>query len=73
MISDDGWDWPWLLYIGTHSTWLGRSEKEFWMMSPRKFFALLKVHVEMMESKQGGKAGKKDEVPFGYIDQIPGW
>lgn len=73
--KDDGWDWPWLLYIGTHSSWLGRTEKEFWQFTPRKFFALLQVHVQMEQMKHGmdSKKGSPAPASTGFIDQIPGW
>jgi hypothetical protein len=40
------------------------SEKEFWRCSPRKLYALLDVHMEMMIGK------KKKKPKMGFIDQV---
>lgn len=76
--QDDGWDWPFIVYVGT--TWLQRTEEELWRMTPRTFYALLDVHLRLLEAKmkaivgKGGKGDKKQEqVVEGYIDQLPGW
>jgi len=39
-------------------------EREFWRCSPRKLYALLDVHTEMV----GG--GKKKKPKMGFIDQV---
>ena len=63
---DDGWDWPWLLYLGIKQ--LKLSEETFWAMSPRKFYALLECELTVRDHK------KNDEsIENGYIDNIPGW
>ena len=72
MPLDDGWDWPFLLYIGT--VILRRSEKVFWRMTPRKLNALTRAHAEMKgaskkSAQQGDTAGFQDAVP-GYIDDV---
>ena len=41
------------------------SEKEFWRCSPRKLYALLDVHMEMMIGKK-----KKEKSKMGFIDQV---
>lgn len=52
---DETWDWPLLYYIGTVT--LGMTEEEFWKCTPRKLFALLKIHGEVL-----GESGEKDKV-----------
>ncbi|MHB8984052.1 MAG: phage tail assembly chaperone [Carboxydocellales bacterium] len=39
---DSGWDWPWLMYMGT--VLLRMTENEFWRCTPRKLFALWNAH-----------------------------
>lgn len=56
----DPWDWPVLLYIA--KTKLLYSEAEFWAMTPRKFYALLDAHLQML----GGE--KKQQ--RGFIDSV---
>ena len=70
--SKDGWDWPFIIYVGT--VWLNRTEEETMRMTPRKLQALLKVHYYIEKQKMGsGKHKGKDNVASGFIDKIPGW
>lgn len=64
MPKQDQWDWPFLVYVGTKI--LGMSEAKFWKTTPRKFKALVNVHIKFQE---GGKKGSKKSAP-GYIDQV---
>lgn len=66
---DDGWNWPWLLYIGRRH--LRLSEEEFWSMTPRKFSALAGAHAEYLKLMTVGSP--EQQTKTGYIDQIPGW
>lgn len=65
MPLDDSWDWPILLYIAT--VMLGRSERQFWRMTPRKLNALTRAHVKMNPNGDG-EADKPQKQAF--IDQI---
>lgn len=68
--NPSSWDWPFILYAGIN--WLGYKEEEVWDMTPRKFKALLDVHIYIQEQKYG--TGKEDKnTPNTFIDQIPGW
>ena len=67
---DDGWDWPWLFYIGRN--WLGFTEDEFWETTPRTFKALLNVHMEIKKLERQS-AGGAQEPQLTTIDQIKGW
>lgn len=50
---DDGWDWPFLLYVGL--TKLNLTERRFWQIPPVKFKALLDVHIKLgTPEKEGG-------------------
>ena len=44
-LLQEEWNWPLLYYIGT--VILNMTEKEFWQNTPRKLFALLKIHGEV--------------------------
>ena len=68
--SQDGWDWPYILYIGR--VWLRYTDEQVWRLTPRQFDAQLKVHQKIQEAKYG--TAKEDPAkPTGFIDQIPGW
>ena len=72
--KDDGWDWPYIVYIGR--VWLCYTEAELWQLTPRKFMSQLSVHEDITAtmhgttSKNGRSAARQ---PTGFIDQIPGW
>jgi uncharacterized phage protein (TIGR02216 family) len=66
MPSHDGWDWPLLLYVGT--VILKRPEKQFWRMTPRKFNALVRVHIRLNDPDEQKKM--QEERPAAFIDQI---
>lgn len=46
-------------------------EADLMRMTPRKLFALLKVHYDI--KAQINNASKKSKGNFGFIDNIPGW
>lgn len=72
--QDDGWDWPYLVYIGR--VWLCYTEPEFWKLTPRQLVAQIRVHEEVTAQMHGAapKNGQSmSRQPLGYIDQIPGW
>ncbi len=64
MPSDDGWNWPYLLYIGT--VLLRRTEAQFWKMTPRTLLALVEVHIELNSSE----GSRQKRVRQGYIDEV---
>lgn len=71
MPQDDGWNWPFLLYVAT--VILRRSEKQFWRMTPRKLHALVGVHAEINSPDSSGKADAAtggNSKPTGFIDQV---
>jgi uncharacterized phage protein (TIGR02216 family) len=69
MDSDDGWNWPWLLFLGMRE--LRISEEAFWNMTPCKYYTLLDCAIKL---HGGDKVDKtQSEIPEGYIDQIKGW
>lgn len=66
----DGYDWPFIIYAGT--VILRRTEDDVWNMTPRKLYALLKVHSELNDiNGKTGTAGQNTK--DGFIDSIPGW
>lgn len=67
----DGWDWPFIIYVGT--VWLRRSEEEVWNMTPKKLYALLKVHIDLESAKSGSTKKPSGQAKGTYIDNIPGW
>lgn len=67
MPSDDGWDWPMLLYIGTII--LLRPEREFWRMVPKKLNALLSVHARINNPEDEDEEGNTKQ-QTGFIDQV---
>jgi len=64
----DGWDWPYILYVGR--VWLRYTDKEIWQLTPRQFKAQLDVHIDIQKKLNNPK---QNNVPFGYIDQLKGW
>ena len=56
--------------------WLGYTEEEVWQLTPRKWNALVSVHLELLTKKYGGNtSGKthsssKSVAPTGYIDKL---
>lgn len=76
MTPNDGWDWPFLMYVAT--VILGRTERQFWKMTPRKLSALAKAHVTYHGGdKEDEGASPTSSIPqqrqkdtFGHIDQI---
>ncbi|MNB67117.1 hypothetical protein D3C75_136000 [compost metagenome] len=60
--TKDSWDWPFLLYIVT--TVLKKSERQFWLMTPRKLNALTRAHARV----NGDDKDKPKKM--GYIDQV---
>jgi hypothetical protein len=72
--NDDGWDWPWILFIGRKE--LQMTEEEIWESTPAKFFALLECALEYNRVKAGVKNKQqttKKVVKEGFIDKISGW
>lgn len=64
-VGDDGWDWPFLLYVGLAI--LHVPEKYFWRITPRKFQALVRSHATVNSSEGGKHSGKQKE---GHIDDV---
>jgi uncharacterized phage protein (TIGR02216 family) len=69
MPIDDGWDWPFLLYVGTIT--LRRPEKAFWRMTPRKLNALSRAHAAMHSS--GKEKEEAEQNTGGFQDAVPGF
>lgn len=73
------WDWTLFYYMGT--VILRMSPRTFWRTTPKKFFALLQVHVELNEApdkhgkkhhqrnKPSGRVGGVGQ-PDVYVDQL---
>lgn len=73
------WDWTLFYYMGT--VILRMSPRTFWRTTPKKFFALLQVHIELNEApdkhgkkhhqrnKPGGRVGGVGQ-PDVYVDQL---
>lgn len=68
MPADDGWDWPYLYYMGT--VILHQSENEFWRGTPRKLHALAKVHTEANNPDAAQGEAPKTKKKVMYIDQV---
>lgn len=69
MPNDDGWDWPWLLFISRKE--LCMSEIEFWRCTPRKFSALMNCALTYRESQNNPSEHKNtNRVVDGYVDDI---
>lgn len=72
--NQDGWDWPYILYVGR--VWLGYTDKETWALTPRQFSAQLAVHEDITKRMHGQgmtPASSAKAASTGFIDQIPGW
>ena len=67
--SQDGWDWPYILYVGRK--WLGYTDEQLWQLTPKQFASQVSVHENVTKQMYG--AGDKPAAPTGFIDQIPGW
>jgi len=65
MPADDGWDWPYLYYMGT--VILRLSETEFWKCTPRKLNVLAKIHGEVNNPEGPKEPTKKVQH---YIDEV---
>ena len=60
-----------MYYAGT--VWFRMTEETFWRTTPRKLFALIKVHTDLVQAQHGGgkqSSQKKSQVPTSYIDQL---
>ena len=73
MSIDDGWDWPWLYYVGT--VLLRMTEDSFWRCAPRKLAALTAVHVEINDPNKERNPDEQIQtraptIRRGYIDQV---
>ena len=69
------WDWTLFYYMGT--VILRMRPRTFWRTTPKKFFALLQVHVELNEApdKHGRKKHQRNKSgyvgqPEVYVDQL---
>lgn len=64
--QNEKWDWAWLYYMGT--VLLQMPEAVFWRCTPRKLFALWKVHKRYhgLDKEEAAQAA----VPPGFIDQF---
>lgn len=60
---DDGWDWPYIMYVGR--VWLGYTSEEVWRLTPRQFKAQLDVHVRL-----NSRSEFNSEVTEGFIDNL---
>ena len=56
---------------------MGYTEEEVWKLTPRKWNALVAVHLDLLNKKYGGfsdnspsVASRKAQPPTAYIDQI---
>jgi len=73
----DGWDWPYILYVGR--VWLRYTEREVWSLTPRQFDTQIHVHEDVTRqmygtnNNKGSNGQSKPSPPIGYIDQIKGW
>lgn len=62
--KEEGWDWPWLKYLGT--VILRKSERAFWRSTPRELDALWQTHLEIY-------GGRRREPEMAYIDEVLRW
>lgn len=74
----DGWDWPYLIYIGR--VWLCYTDEEFWRLTPRQLKTQIDVHEDITRQMYGsggssgsGNGRQMSRQPLGFIDQIKGW
>lgn len=74
MSPNDRWDWTLFYYMGT--VILRMTPRLFWRTTPKKFFALLQVHMELNEvpDKHGNKHHQRKRKGVGapevYVDQL---
>lgn len=75
MSPNKSWDWTLFYYMGT--VILRMSPRLFWRTTPKKFFALLQVHVEVNEvpDKKGRRHHQRKNKngvgqPEVYVDQL---
>lgn len=60
--------------------WLGYTEEDVWKLTPRKWNALVTIHLELLTKKYGGDGASKaitkgasfasSQAPTGYIDDL---
>lgn len=67
--GSDGWDWPYILYIGR--AWLHYTDEQIWRLTPRQFYTQLNVYGDVKRRMYG--SGDQNSSGTGFIDQIPGW
>lgn len=70
MDNVDGWDWPWLYFLGTYVFRL--SEERFWRLTPRQLFTLTSEYEKYHGDKDSGSSSssnKNSNQPV-YIDQL---
>lgn len=73
--NQDGWDWPYIIYVGR--VWLHYTDKEVWNLTPRQFDTQIRVHEDVTRQMYGSSTSSKGTAKpaphIGYIDQIKGW
>ena len=70
--NHDGWDWPYILYVGR--VWLRYTDAETWALTPRQFKSQLDVHEDVTRQMYGASGDSQPaSQPLGFIDQIKGW
>lgn len=67
MPTDDGWDWPYLYYMGT--VILSMTDAEFWTCSPRRLAVLTRIHAEV-NNPDGDKKQDIGPKKVRYIDEV---
>lgn len=61
-----------MLYVGMSILHL--DEETFWNLTPRKYAALFRAHIEWTRMVNGdGSSGESNQAKETYIDNIPGW
>ena len=59
--------------------WLGYSEDGAWKLTPRKWAALIEVHLDIISKQNGtgqdstGTGATQQGLSDGFIDQVKGW
>ena len=66
-IAEDGWDWPWIIFIGMKE--LGWTEQQIRRTTPRHYFALINCAITYNNLKYG-QAKTQEKPKLAYIDQI---
>jgi hypothetical protein len=64
MATDDGWDWPFLLYAAT--VMLHMAETNFWIITPCKLQSLIGVYIKVHEVSEPNGASTSAQC----IDQV---